>query len=123
MIGWIRRRHRAILLAGIISSACSASSDEGIITPVVVRVDPDTASIGEAMTVFGTGFSEIQDNIVLVGGIAIVDTEWQLADTGQAGEEEQIAFTLSDDIETGTQDVLIISGSEISNSVTVTVTE
>lgn len=104
--------------------ACGDADRAGeIAVPVLVRIDPETAQIGDELVVFGSGFSPEEDNILFLGGIVVIDTDWDLASTGLDGEEEQIRFDLPAETQLGEQELIVMTGNKTSNALVLTVVE
>lgn len=72
--------------------------DEAVPTqlrPIVTRVAPAAARAGDAVTIFGMGFTaEPAQNTILVGGATTVATGYALVSPPAAGEIEQLTFTV-----------------------------
>lgn len=84
--------------------------------PFLVRLDPSSAQAGDTVTIYGSGFSVEEDNIVLLGSEVIVETDWDVADTGVDGEADQISFTVPDTTQSGEVALIVMIGDTTSNS-------
>ena len=111
-----------VVLALLISAceAVSPSLDLGY-QPTLVRLDPDSSAADEAVVVYGSGFSPEEDNIILIDGTVVVETDWDVADTGLAGEAEQVSFVVPNTLAAGEYRVSVMIGDEVSNALLLTI--
>lgn len=125
----ILRHVGLVLFAGftacIFLMACGAEGDSGssAATPILTRADPASVKRGNTMIVYGSSFSEEEDNIVFIGGIAVITTDWDVAATGNSGEAEQLSFTVPQNATVGAQELIVLVGDATSNALSVTVEE
>jgi len=81
--------------------------------PVITRVAPDVASVGDSITLTGQGFSFVApENVVAVGGSSGSADEYAIADDGT----ESLTFTLPDDAIAGETEILVIVEGNPSNT-------
>ncbi len=93
--------------------------------PYVNRIDPAAGKAGDAVTVFGFGFSAVAANdIVTIGSSAAGASAYALLDGTTAGEVESLTVTVPAGVTVGTNNVFVTVFDNTSNAnVTFAVTE
>jgi hypothetical protein len=92
--------------------------------PFVSRIDPNTGSAGNTITIFGFGFSvAVPENIVIMGGAATSATTYTLLSNITGDEIESITAVIPDDAQTGEGPIYVQVHENVSNAdVSLTVT-
>ncbi len=118
----------AILLAALLTAGCGSGAFPGDVPsdspPIVSRIEPNTGAPGEAITLYGVGYSYVPpNNIVIIGGAASTATDYRLLDNPTEGEVEAIDATVPAEAAGGEEGVVVMVGDNVSNSnITFTVT-
>ena len=82
----------------------------------MTRIDPALGRSGDAVTIFGFGFSVVAEkNVVAIGSASTTATAYQLVDPPVDGEIESLTVTLPDDLPTGEQAIIVTVGEWTSN--------
>ncbi len=85
--------------------------------PTVTRVAPTTAAVGSTVTIFGYGFSVIPtDDIVLIGGVVVPASTYDVATPQAAGEIEQLTVVIPVDQPVGATTLGLVVYDEASNN-------
>jgi len=92
--------------------------------PVVSRVDPNAGSQGDAITIFGFGFTtSYPENIVIIGGAATSATSYRLLSPITEDEIEAITATVPTDAVQGEGPIYVqVHGNSSNSDVSFTVT-
>jgi IPT/TIG domain len=119
-----------LLFCAVLLAACGGS-DAGFqpdvptsSPPIITRVDPNAGAVGDAVTIFGFGFStSIPENIVIIGGAATSATSYELLAHPAEGEIEAITATVPDGAEVGEGPIFVqVHGDQSNSDVSFTVT-
>lgn len=94
------------------------------VTPTVSRVAPAAGKVGDTITIFGFGFSDIPpNNIVIIGGANIAATAYNLVPSPTATEIESLTATVPTGAAVGVDSVYLLVNENTSNTdITFTVT-
>ncbi|PIR25299.1 MAG: hypothetical protein COX62_00605 [Deltaproteobacteria bacterium CG_4_10_14_0_2_um_filter_43_8] len=85
--------------------------------PIVSRIDPENASIGDTITIYGLGFSLVpSNNVVVIGEISATAESYSLVDPAVGTEVEALTVTVPADASVGENSVTVLVGSNLSNS-------
>lgn len=92
--------------------------------PFITRISPASAKAGDAVTVFGMGFSAAAAlNIVVVEGVEVAADSYTLLPSPSGNEVESITFTVPAGISTGAHSIYVIVIDNPSNTnVSITIT-
>ena len=122
---------RMIFIVLIAAAMQSCGSSSGIpddvpssTTPIITRVEPTTAAIGDEITIYGIGFSyAYPNNIVLIGGTATTATYYDTLDNPEGDEIEYITADVPDEAPEGDDYVMVLVHENPSNTdISITVT-
>lgn len=121
-----------MMAVAMLFSPCGGSGGGGysddVVTstdPIVSRVDPSAAALGQEITIYGIGFSiEPPSNIVIIGSSSISATAHGFVESPTATEFEYITATIPTDAPIGDNSVVVQVYDYSSNAdIIVTVTE
>ena len=109
-----------LVLTGCGSGNGATEIDASIATqspPVVVRVNPTSGHAGDAVTIFGLGFSaQAGSNIVSIGATSTTASSYALVNPPAAGEIESLTFTVPSGAATGANSVFVTVFENTSNT-------
>ena len=107
-------RNLAIIAIIVMFAACGSGSDGFDPTvpsqspPIITQVVPATASPGDTVSLYGSGFSnEAASNIVVFGTSTLSASTWEMLPTPVGDESEAITFTIPTDAAVGTFDIYV----------------
>ncbi len=84
--------------------------------PLVTRIDPDSASPGDTVTIYGLGYSIIPEyNLITFGSVSAVADSYDFLDPPGDGEFEIITVVIPDDVEVGINPVMVTVHQTTSN--------
>lgn len=109
------------LLAALVAAGCGSGGFPGDVPsdspPIVSRIEPDTGAPGDAITIYGVGYSFVPpNNIVIIGGAASTATDYRLLDNPTEGEVEAIDATVPAEAAAGEGGVVVMVADNVSNS-------
>lgn len=103
-------------------SACGTVEELQVVPqPTLNSLSASSAAPGDVIAVYGNDFSPEQNNIVLIGGIAIVTTTWSLTTDAAGNTIEQIVFTVPSTVPVGEAQLSVMVDSTVSNALPFTV--
>ncbi|OQA62056.1 MAG: hypothetical protein BWY40_00308 [bacterium ADurb.Bin270] len=76
--------------------------------PLITRIDSESASPGDTVTIYGLGYSIIPAyNLVTFGSVSAVADSYDFIDPGSDGEFEILTVVIPDDVEAGINPVMV----------------
>lgn len=111
-----------VAILATLTAACGSgggySSDIPTGTPpIVARVDPTAASIGDEITIFGIGFSSATPkNIVIIGAGSTSATAYNLLADPTGDEVESITATVPIGVTAGSNSIVLVVDGNVSNA-------
>ncbi len=117
----------AVLAFALTSCQASDAYEPDVPTdspPIVSRVDPNSGSAGDEITIFGLGFTvSVPENIVIIGGSATSATSYRLLSNPTSDEIEAITAIVPADAALGEGAVYVqVHGNASNTDVSFTVT-
>lgn len=118
----MKKRIAILILLAAVASACGSAS--GVSSdvpsgslPIVSRVEPAAGSSGDAITVYGVGFSSAAPyNIVIIGGAGVSATSYELLPNPSGDEVEAITTTVPTGALAGEDSVVVMVHENVSNA-------
>lgn len=116
------KRRLVIFFVLFLIASCGAGDDypSDVPTdspPIVSRIDPNAGAPGDAITIFGLGFSiAAPNNTVIIGGAAVAATSYRLVDPPTSTEIEALTATVPTGAATGTSSVVVVVYDQTSNA-------
>lgn len=85
--------------------------------PIVSRVDPNSGSVGDEITIFGLGFTvSVPENIVIIGDAAASATSYRLLSNPTSTEIEAITADVPIGAQQGEGPVVVLVHENVSNA-------
>lgn len=113
----------SFLLVSLLLCHCGSATgefDADISTeslPIVSRVEPNTADVGDTITIYGLGFSLVpSNNVILIGDVSATAESYSLVDPAMGTEIEAITLTVPATASAGDNSITVLVGSNLSNS-------
>jgi len=85
--------------------------------PYINRINPVAATAGDAVNIFGFGYSAAAElNVVIINGVEALATNYTLLAAPTSTEIERLTFTVPAGIAAGTYDIYVFVLGNVSNT-------